>query len=76
MKPAISTSLFWKGAFAIDGCFSDIAGAGFKFIELDAHNIQPFKSRFYRKSFSGSRKFRSNYRQRTYALLISDFEPF
>jgi len=39
MKPAISTSLFWKGAFAIDGCFSDIAGAGFKFIELDAHNI-------------------------------------
>ncbi|HOT75111.1 MAG TPA: TIM barrel protein [Candidatus Wallbacteria bacterium] len=39
MKPAISTSLFWKGAFAIDGCFNDIAGAGFKFIELDAHNI-------------------------------------
>ncbi len=39
MKTSISTSLFWKSASPPGGYFDEIAGAGFDFIELDAHNI-------------------------------------
>jgi sugar phosphate isomerase/epimerase len=39
MKTAVSTSLLWKSAPAPGVYFNDIAGAGFDYIELDAHNI-------------------------------------